>query len=244
MSGAKHLLSRSIAAAAMILAVATSAHATTINFNTTAGSGGFGDGFVGNVRTWNAGGVTVTATAWYANPNSIGTAALGQYSGAGLGVCNSQEWGSSFPCESPNHAIDNVGQYDFVLFSFSQAVDLQEVGLYTFDGYDDDVSFWLGNGVTTLAGKALNNLPGGLGSRSDVDNDTSVDLQPGHLLFNSLMFGAQTTSDNDRFKIKYLTFDVPTTQQLTSTPEPASLVLFGTGLAGLAAAIRRKARRA
>jgi hypothetical protein len=252
MGGMKQALTRSFVAAALVFGVAAGANASTINFNSNAGTGSFGNGSVGNTRTWAIGGVTVTATAWYADDNSFLTAALGLYSGAGLGVCNSQETGGSFPCESPNHAIDNVSQYDFVLFSFSAAVDLQEVGLWTFDDYDYDVSFWLGTGVTALTGKALNNMPAGFGSRHDVSNDASVDLQPGHLLYSSLLFGAQSSGSDrdDRFKIKYLTFEPVTSRDLpcevgcTPTPEPASMVLIGTGLAGIAAVIRRKAKRA
>jgi monoamine oxidase len=39
------------------------------------------------------------------------------------------------------------------------------------------------------------------------------------------------------FKIKGLTVDQPTT--VSSTAEPASLILVGTGFAGLAATVRR-----
>jgi PEP-CTERM motif-containing protein len=251
MSKVKQLVSVLAVALAIVASSAATAGATTINFNSNAGTGSFGDGSVGNVRTWVAGGITVTATAWYANSNNFLTAALGLYSGAGLATCNSQEWGSSFPCSSPDHAIDNDDEYDFVQFNFSSAVNLQEVGLYTFGGYDYDVSFWLGNGVTGLAGKALNNMPAGFGSRQDVDNDTSVDLQPGNLTYTSLLFGAQKGDDNDRFKVKYLTFDVPSINlecgpqaPCSPTPEPGSLVLMGTGLVGFATLLRRRARRA
>ena len=108
------------AALVMGLVAAQSAQAGPITFNL---GGNLGEGSPNNQLSFTSGGVTVYATAWYANTNNFAKAALGQYL-SGLGVCNDQEDGTngsngSFPCDSPYHAIDNNGQRDFVLFLFS-----------------------------------------------------------------------------------------------------------------------------
>ena len=88
--------------------------ATTISF--TGGSSAL-DGTDGNIRAFNSGGITVQASAFSFNVNTLEQAYLGWYS-SGLGVTNQGEGNGS---SSNRHTIDNVGRSDFIALVFSTA---------------------------------------------------------------------------------------------------------------------------
>jgi hypothetical protein len=236
-------------ASALAIAAAGTAEAATISFDFRSGSGttstNSGSGY-GNVRTFTAGGVTVTATSWSLTgyKDSFQSSQLGRFS-TGLGSCNRDE---GTGCNSPTHQVDNVGDDDFVLFQFSAAVDPASIRIDPYGNYDRDVSYWVGTAATplNLTGSTLGGLGAlGFGSRMDSDAGTSnsardVSIEGG--VVNSILFGARVGSDQDDY-FKIISMIVDYNPPPPAVPAPAALTLMGTGLLGLGLANRRRRRR-
>jgi len=116
---------------AAIAAVPANAANSTFNFTTGATNSDM------SYYSVTVGGVTATAVAFYATggntPTSkISSGQVGEYSGAGLGICESQGGGN---CTSPNHQVDNgpnnsgYNVFEFMLIEFSTAVNLKQIQL-------------------------------------------------------------------------------------------------------------------
>lgn len=238
-------------ALAGLLGMSASADAATITFDLRSGNG------TGNnsQRTFTSGGVTVYASAWYTangNPNSDFAAAALQQWGTGLGVCNGPEGGAN--CGSPQHQVDNHTERDYVLFLFSEGVNINSALVDPHGSYDTDVSYWLGNVATvpglSLAGFDLTGLNAiqtlGFGNEQTSDGPTTSGTYL-HTLntatsYNALLFGTRRDNTNgvDRFKLPYLTVTtVPPPPPPPSVPEPMTLALLGLGLAAGARRLRR-----
>lgn len=92
--------------------------------------------------------ITVTATALVTKTDSsaVGTAlesgndaAVGQYTGYGLGVCSIGDSGYSTSnpgdgCTAPAHQVDDSGNYEFILLTFSTPVNIADITLANFGG--------------------------------------------------------------------------------------------------------------
>ncbi len=195
--------------AAVLYASTAAADPVTWSFTGSQG-GSMGEGSYGNTRSFISDGVTVTASAWgytYGSSDSaLESAALGRWS-TGLGACNRSE-----SCGDPNHQVDNVGADDFVLFTFSEAVDITSIRIDPYGTHDRDVSYWIGSVSTplNLNGVNYNGLDDrGFGNRIDQTYSTStsaldVPITGGRV--NAILFGARVESSgaSDYFKITRL----------------------------------------
>lgn len=231
----------------LVLSTAAPATAAPIVF----GFGGSNSlGTVGNSRVYTVDGLTVTTTAW-GHIVFLGfdfgflPGALGRWS-AGLGDCNAAEL-FLLGCGNGPHQVDNkdlaplLYAKDFVLFQFSQPVDLLSAFIRTTDGSDLDVTYWAGD--VTLPGDLLQgetySTLNSLGFESPTTNNYSgsstsrtVPLT-GNNSVNALLFGARVDHSNDAFKITSLSVQ-------RSVPEPGSLLLLGLALMGLGSRLRRR----
>ena len=243
--------------------------------NSSAAKYGTGGTNYGNTYTWATGiggtGPSVTASAWgstnyYASGNSgalsatggtIQKAWIGNYDPNGLGItsqsttANSELNGSFNPdASSPNyeHAIDNVGSYESMMFSFGSAVTLNSVSI-GFKGADADASVFVytGSGAPpTLAGQTYASLltsgwtlAGNILDMQVGSNNFANSYSSKYWMVGAYMaVGGNSSSyvGNDSFKISGLSV-TPS----VSIPEPDSVALFGVAALGLFLARRRKA---
>ena len=231
-------------AAFATFAIAGSASADPISWST---NGSCAVGFTCNSSEMNFlgsdGTTVVTAKAWSYNGSTIQSANLGKWSG-GLGVISAGESGS------PQHTVDNSGNNDFVAFYFSETVDLTSVRLTTYG--DTDISFWIGNvsGVPSFTGLDLNDLDVNYGAHVDNyggnENRTAefgAGAETGNLLVLAALVPANGWKDYFKIKTLYAESIVTPPTEPDAVSAPATLLVFGPALFGLAVLRRRNARK-
>lgn len=187
-------------------------------------------------------GLTMAKSGWSLNTltSNFATATLVAYSG-GIGETSVGE-----ATTSPQHTVDNSGKFEFVLFSFSKAVDINSAYLSAFG--DTDITFWTSaSEITSLTGKTLSTL-NTLGFGTGTENNGSTSSRTAALSgtnVRSLLLGASTTrySTADYVKIKNLVITpgtVPPPPPPNGVPEPSTFGLLGASLVGLGCYARRR----
>ncbi len=258
-------------ASALLLAAASSAQAITTTYDFRNGGTSYtevnGPGF-GNGLDFGA----MTATAWAttgsptgANNSLIDDAQIHQWA-TGLGVCNRQEGAIGSGCStSTEHQVDNVGDDDYVLFLFDQAVQFDNIKIDPYFTSDRDVSYWIGN-IASATGSMLGldpadldpavsipyNTNGGGASASSTDfpfynqkkfgvgsgvKTVNFSAAVGGNIGNALLFAARADAGNS-YDNDY--FKIRSLKVTTVVPVPPAVWLFGSGLLGLVGIARRK----
>ncbi len=178
---------------------------------------------VGSSDSVTAGGVTVKATAWantnqsgVLNETTVGTttnnlsnklesAYLAFYSGSGYGAANRDKTalnattGDANEGNSPEHALDNQGRYDSILYSFTGAANgiaLSSVSTGWVSG-DSDISVWAFTGgastSTDLTGTTYGNLGAGWSLVGHYDGGASagtITVNTGNISSSYWLIGA------------------------------------------------------
>lgn len=260
-----HRLTSGLAVSAACIALLVAAPAQAFDFDidwTFDGSGEVlvgGNTGLGNSRTYQSGGpdsVSLRATAWSdtgaANSgvgNDFEAASLRRW-GGGFGVQNRFGNDSS----SPEHAVDNNNNFDFVVFELDRAVNLSSVTMNEYGTGDSDITVWVGNTdedfstQLDLAGMDFSDLDSMYTRDENYVNDgsprTALFTEDGSLMGNVIIVAATILPSyngvKDYFKIKKLAggYDAPIPQ--TEIAEPSTLAVIGLGLAGMCFMRRRK----
>ena len=242
----KNTIQKSILFVAILAGVfgTTDAFAMSTTWDVTSSGGGVysGSGF-GNTLTYTSDAEKLIVSS-YADTGAGAAFETGKVTAwsVGLGTCNQAE---GLYCGNPEHQVDNAGQHDWVLFLTNYTTSFDSITIDPYGTWDRDVSYWIGtiNPSLDLSGYSYGDLAGlGFGAENQIDNSPSyqaITLALNGDVGNALLIGAQTGDqhcDIDRFKIRDLT-----TTPSSTVPEPATLMLFGTGLVGLIRSRRKNA---
>ncbi len=223
--------------------------------------------------------ITVTATAYVTTSDSSATgtalesgnnAVIGQYTGNGIGICSIGDPGysTSAPtsgCTAPSHQIDDSGDYEFILLTFSAPVNISSISLANFGGLSSQTqtqqldalgfTYWanpssesqiVAGGTTVLCGSGgaaacptEEGTGGGIGSTDGANGSWITGFGAnGQATLNSvtsLLIAADLNESDDFFKLQGIQ------ASKTATPEPATFGLVGLSLVGLG--IYRRGRK-
>lgn len=205
-----------------------SAQAQAIEFSFTSGAAVSSAAF-GNTHIATTDGLTLTASAWSvtAGANRAKSAALTFAPDFGMGVCNQNE---KLDCTGKKNTLDNKGDNDVILFSFSSKVSLRSLTTYQV-GKDADLSLWAGSGTFSPDGMTYQ-------STATVAGIRIVDLSRLTGSYDWLAVAARIGHENDFAKLQSLAV-TPVAQPV---PDAATwmTMLAGLGLVGFA--VKRRTR--
>ncbi len=245
----RHKLTTALGIAGVLACTNASAEVT---WNFSAGANGLSSGTsISDSYNFTYGGVTANVSGW-ANTGSSGDGGYTRLAQeevktwSGLGVDRPGEG-------SPEHAVDNSGPDEFILFSFSEAISLNKVSL-GWANTDSDITVlaYTSAGTPDLTGNTYEYQDVAGGSSVGLANDgwqfvghySNVYTNPGSEAtvngqgyssaywlvgaLNTKVDSINWSNHNDFVKITALSGD--TAPPPTQVPEPLTLGLFGLGL--------------
>lgn len=171
-------------------------------------------GIAGNIKTFSINGVNVNVSGWSRDKTTgiYAQAYLGAYP-YGLGVTDLVSDGNG---SSNQHAMDNKGADNYLLFEFDQPITVDNIRLGFILTTSSDVTVWFGyapGGVDpytnhqTLNGGFLN----GLVTETNIGTSSIrlVDINGGNQSGNILVVAPKIGDSNDYFKVDKLTIACP-----------------------------------
>lgn len=245
------------AALLVCLSGAASAASTSWSFTSSATSSVAAGGFASQVAEFSAmtytngagNSVTMNAFANTATNAKIETAYLNYQGSSGLGVTSrdsaSNDEVYNGYLNSPQHSFDNQGATESILFSFSSDFTLEQLD-FGWTTNDSDVQVYAYTSATafstgTILTKDYSTLTGWT-KIGDFAGPTDPRLTTNSTYSRYWLVTPGPASDKlDYIKLAGVTGSYKPTTPPPAVPEPMSLALVGTALAGMIAVRRRKA---